>query len=100
MWYTYSMKTSVLRTHLIGFIWLITAIDVWCCQFLTPDMELNPLARIIMVNYGLWTMIGFKVFGTWVATEWLRHLPLYFSVIVAAGMGVLALVLAGVIPVW
>jgi hypothetical protein len=84
---------------LIGFIWLATAIDVWCCQFLTPCQELNPLARMIYVNLGLWEMVGFKVFGTWVATEWLRHLPLYYSVIIATLMGVLMLVLAGIIPV-
>jgi hypothetical protein len=34
-----------------------------------------------------------------VATEWLRHLPLYFSIIIAALMGVLLLVLGGIIPV-
>jgi hypothetical protein len=93
------MKTLIFRTHLIGFIWLATAIDVWCCQWLTPETELNPLARMIYVNLGLWEMVGFKVFGTWVATEWLRHLPLYYSVIIATLMGVLMLVLAGIVPV-
>jgi hypothetical protein len=93
------MKTSIFRTHLIGFIWLATAIDIWCCQFLTPETELNPLARIIYVNLGLWAMMGFKVFGTWVATEWLRYLPTYFSIIIAFLMAVLLLVLAGVIPI-
>lgn len=92
-------KTAIFRTHLIGFIWLMTAIDIWCCQWLTPETELNPLARIIYVNYGIWSMIGLKVFGTWVVTEWLRYLPIYFSLFVAIGMAVLGLVLAGVIPI-
>jgi len=90
---------NIIRTHLIGFIWLVTAADVWCCQWLTADMELNPLARIVMVNFGIWAMVSFKVFGTWIATEWLRHLPLYFSVIIALLMLTLVLVLSGVIPI-
>jgi hypothetical protein len=90
---------NVVRVHLIGWIWLVTACDIWCCQFLTPENELNPLARILMVNFGVWSMVACKVFGTWVVTEWLRHLPLYFSVIIALGMLTLALVLCGVIPI-
>jgi hypothetical protein len=93
------MRTNVIRTHLIGFIWLVTTVDIWCCQFLTPEYELNPLARIIYVNAGLWAMVAAKVFGTWIATEWLRHLPLYISVIISVIMATLLLVLAGIIPV-
>lgn len=83
----------------MAWIWLVTSIDVWCCQFLTPAAELNPLARIIYVNFGIWTMIALKVFGTFLVTEWLRRLPLYYSIIIAIGMGVLLLVLGGVIPI-
>jgi hypothetical protein len=90
---------NIVRIHLIGWIWLVTAGDIWCCQFLTADQELNPLARIIMVNFGLWTMIACKVVGTFIVTEWLRHLPLYFSVIISVVMLALVLVLSGVIPV-
>lgn len=80
---------NTLRTLLIGFIWLATAIDVWCCQFLTVEGELNPLAKLILVHWGVWTLIGLKIVGTWVATEWLRYLPVWYSVTVAAGMAAL-----------
>lgn len=77
----------------------MTAFDIWCCQFLTPEFELNPLARIIYVNFGIWTMVACKVVGTFIVTECLRHLPFYFSVIIALVMLTLTLVLCGVIPV-
>lgn len=84
---------------MIAWIWLVAAFDIWCCQWLAPDAELNPLARIIYVNFDLWTMVSAKVIGTYIATEWLRHLPTYFSVIISAIMLVLVLVLVGAIPV-
>lgn len=92
------MKT-VLRVHLIAWIWLVTAFDIWCCQWLTPDTELNPLARIIYVNFGIWTMVACKVVGTFIVTEWLRHLPFYYTVIISFVMVALVLVLCGVIPI-
>ena len=90
---------NILRVHLIGLIWLITAFDIWCCQVLTVDQEMNPLARIIMANFGVWTMVSCKVVGTFIVTEVLRHLPLYYSIIIAATMVGLVLVLTGVIPI-
>jgi len=92
------MKTY-LRTQLIAWIWLAAAFDIWCCQFLTPETELNPLARIIYVSFGLWTMMACKVVGTFIATEWLRYLPMYYTVIVSLLMLLLVLVLCGVIPI-
>jgi hypothetical protein len=93
------MQIPVVRTHLIGFIWLATAIDVWCCQFLTPEMELNPLAGYILAHWGVWTLVSLKIVGTWVATEWMRYLPLYIPIIVAITMAALLLFLAGVITI-
>jgi len=87
------------RTALITWIWLVTSIDIWCSQWLTLDQEMNPLARMIMASGGIWAMVACKVFGTFVATEWLRRLPTYFSVLVAILGAVLLLILAGVIPV-
>jgi len=88
-----------LRLYLIGFIWLVAAYDIWCSQWLTPSDELNPIARFIMVNFGIWTMVACKVVGTYIATEWLRYLPTYYSIIVAVLMSVLLLILTGVIKI-
>jgi hypothetical protein len=93
------MRSTVVRTHLIGFIWLATAIDVRCCQFLTPEMELNPLAGYILTHWGVWSLVALKIVGAWVATEWMRYLPLYISIIVAITMAALLLFLAGVITI-
>jgi hypothetical protein len=93
------MRTPVLKTHLIGFIWLATAIDIWCCQWLTTGNELNPLAQWILAEHGVWTLISCKVFGTWIATEWLRYLHFAYSVGAAMGMLGVLLILGGVIPV-
>lgn len=84
---------------MIAWIWLVTAIDIWCCQWLTVETELNPIARIIYSNFGIWSMVSCKVLGTYIATEWLRHLPFYFSVILSLVMLLLLLVLLGIIPV-
>jgi len=92
------MKTDVVRTCLIGFIWLATAIDVWCCQWLTPDGELNPLASWILVEYGVWTLVSWKIAGTFVVTEWLRHAHFAYTVFVATLMAAVLLALAGVFP--
>jgi drug/metabolite transporter superfamily protein YnfA len=83
----------------MAWIWLVASFDVWCCQFLTADQELNPLARIIMVQGGVWLMVSCKVFGTFLVTEWLRRLPLYFTIILAIIQLGLVLVLAEVIPI-
>ena len=90
---------GIKRTLLIGFIWFAASIDVWCCQWLTVSGELNPLARWIMAEHGVWALMGLKVFGTFLATEWLRYLPIRYSYAIAVGMFVLLLVLGGVIPV-
>lgn len=87
----FSMSTTKLRTHLIGFIWLATAIDIWCCQWLTVDAELNPIARFIMIQGGVWGLVAAKVVGTWVVTEWLRYLHIGYSVVAA---GIMAATLA------
>lgn len=75
-----------MKPWLIAWIWLVTAYDIYCCGVLTASGELNPIARYILVHYGMWKLLGLKVFGTYLATEWLRHLPTYFSVIIALAM--------------
>jgi len=75
-----------MRTSLIGFIWIATTIDIWCCQWLTPQMELNPLANLILVNFGVWGLVCSKVLGTWIATELLRKLPLFYSYVASGVM--------------
>lgn len=82
------------KVLLISWIWLVTAVDVWCCQFLTPQGELNPLARFIIIHAGLWTLVALKVFGTFLATEMLRHLSLRYAVIIAIGEAALVVILA------
>jgi len=82
-----------IRTALIGFIWFATAVDIYCCKWLID--ELNPIANYIIINWGVFAFIGMKVFCTWVATEWLRHLPLFYSWIIAVGMLLLLFMLAG-----
>jgi len=93
------MRTNIIRTHLLGFIWLATAVDVWCCQFLTVNDELNPLAAFILAQWGVWTLVAVKVVGTWIVTEWLRYLHIGFSILCAVVMAVTLLVLGGIIPV-
>lgn len=83
------------KTALIAWIWLVTALDIWCCQFITtPEYELNPLARFIIVHAGVWTLVAFKVFGTFLATEIMRHLKTYYAVIIAIGEAALVAMLA------
>lgn len=86
-----------MKTTLIGWIWLVTAIDIWCCQWLTVATELNPVARLIMEQAGVWGLLSCKIFGTYLATEWLRYLPLHYTVIVSLLMLTLLLVLGGLI---
>ena len=88
-----------MRTALIGFIWAVTAIDIWCCQWLTPDAEMNPIALWLLVHSGVWTLVAVKVFGTWIVTEWLRHLRFFYTLIVAGVMAMLLMILTGVIPI-
>jgi hypothetical protein len=78
----------------------VTAIDIWCCQWLTVETELNPLARYILSNYDVWTLVSLKVVGTFICTEWLRNLHIYFSIVVSIVMFILILILIGIIPAW
>lgn len=87
--------TPGLKVSLIAWIWLVTAFDIWCCQFLdNPMHELNPLARWVMMEYGLWTMVAAKVIGTFLATEIMRHLKLFYTVVIAVGEAALLCILA------
>ncbi len=79
---------------MIAWIWFVTSVDIWCCQFLEPQFELNPLARWILVSHGVWTLVALKVFGTFLATELLRYLPLIYVVIVALGEATLIYILS------
>jgi hypothetical protein len=87
------------HTLLLGFIWLVAAIDIWCCQWLTVEGELNPMARFILAEWGVWTLVSVKVMGTWVATELLRRLHIGYTAAISALAIVLLLILGGVIPV-
>jgi hypothetical protein len=78
----------------------VTAIDIWCCRWLTVETELNPLARYILSNYDVWTLVSLKVVGTFICTEWLRSLHIYFSIVVSIVMFILILILIGIIPAW
>lgn len=87
----------LVRAICILIIWLVTAYDVYCCQWLTPETELNPVARSLMIEYGVWAMVAFKIIGTYIATEWLRVLPTLFAVLAAALMLLLLGVLTGAV---
>ena len=84
---------------MIGFIWLAVAVDIWCCQWLTADAELNPMVRTILVSHGVWTLVATKVVATFAVTELLRYLRLIYSIGVAGAMLALILILSGAIPV-
>jgi len=86
------------RTVLLTVVAAVAAYDVYCCQWLTPEYELNPLFRLIMVQWGLWVAVGCKVFGTFLALEILHRVSIWYSVLAACGMLVLFLTLIGVIP--
>lgn len=58
----------------LAFIWIVTAYDIWCCQWLTPSGELNPIARLVLIYGGVWTLVSLKVIGTFLVTETLRSL--------------------------
>lgn len=90
---------SLLVIVSILYIWVVTAIDCFCCQWLTPETELNPIAQWILIHYSVWYLIGAKIIGTAIATEFLRSLPVMYSLFLAGGMTVLLGVLSGVIPV-
>jgi hypothetical protein len=51
------------------------------------------------VQHGVWGLVSAKVVGTWIVTEWLRHLHIGYSVAVASVMLATLLVLGGIIPV-
>lgn len=87
-----------MKIFLILFIWVATAIDTFCCQWLTPETELNPIARWVLVNYSVWYLIGAKIVGTAIVTEMLRYLPMVYTVGVSLFMTWLLGVLYGVFP--
>jgi hypothetical protein len=89
---------DLVKNLLITFIWLVTAVDVFCCQWLTPDVELNPMAKWILVNYSVWHLISLKIVGTHIVTMILKYLPIYYSVGVSLFMAWLLGVLSGVFP--
>jgi hypothetical protein len=93
------MRSDLVRSLLIGCIWLVTAIDIWCCQWLTPEIELNPLAAWILVTGDVWTLVAAKIIGTFIATELLRWLHIGYSIAIASTMLLLLLVLSGVVQV-
>lgn len=66
---------------LILFIWFVTAYDVYCLRVL--EHELNPLADLIIKTWGLWAFAGVKIFGTALATEWLRVLKPFYTYVIA-----------------
>ena len=90
---TIPVPKNMIRIGLIAWIWLVTSIDIWCCQFLVPEYEMNPLARFIFVHAGIWTLVALKVFGTFLATEIMRHLSLRYVVIIAIGEAALVAIL-------
>lgn len=77
----------------LAWIWLVTAYDIWCCQWLTLDQELNPQARAIMMMGGVWGLVVCKVMGTFIVTELLRVLHKYFTAAIVSATSVLLLVL-------
>lgn len=56
----------------LAIIWLVTAFDVYCCQWLVEEQ--NPIAACIIANGGLWLFISVKIIGTALATEWMRQI--------------------------
>lgn len=90
---------SLSATVSILFIWFVTAVDCFCCQWLTPETELNPIAQWILIHYSVWYLIGAKIIGTAIATECLRGLHYMYSIALALVMLLLLGVLSGVIPV-
>lgn len=99
---TFAVEVHVekaIRLLLVTWIWGVASYDLYCCQWLMPMDEMNPLARLILVSGGVWLMVAVKVFTMFMMTEWLRYLPLYFTIIIAVVQGVLLLVLTGVIPI-
>jgi hypothetical protein len=75
---------------------LVTAFDVYCCQWLTVEDEVNPMARYIMEEYSVWHLIGLKIVGTFIVTEFLRFLPMTCALGVASFMVWLLGLLTGV----
>ena len=78
-----------------AWIWLVTAYDIWCCQWLTLDQELNPQAQIVWIVFGnsVWAVVVWKVIGTFIVTEILRVLHKYFTVGIMSAMSALMLIL-------
>lgn len=56
----------------LAFIWAVTCYDIYCCQWLLIQLELNPLARWIMQaggDRGVWMLVAARVAGTAITTE-------------------------------
>jgi hypothetical protein len=77
----------------LAVIWTVTALDCWCCQWLTPDLELNPMAGWVLVHYGVWTLVAAKIVGTFVVTEAVRRLHYGYLTFIALFQTGLALFL-------
>lgn len=75
-------QTSLIRFILVAWIWFATCVDIYCCKWLVH--ELNPLANLLF-SYDPWLLVSCKVFGTFLATELLRRLPLWYTIVIAVG---------------
>lgn len=73
-----------LKTLCLGIIWAVVCYDVRCCQYLVdfPQKELNPLAKWIIFEIGVWDFLAVKIAGAVVVTECLRRLKLRYSIAV------------------
>lgn len=76
----------------IGIIWLVTAYDIYCCQWLVDEQ--NPQAAWIIEHCGLWPFISIKIIGTAIATEWLRQLHWGYLALVSVSYLALAIYLS------
>lgn len=71
----------------LAFIWAVTCLDVWCCQWLQVQFELNPLARWIMLaggDGGLWVIVAARIAGTALSVEIARLFcrPVIYSLVI------------------
>ena len=85
IWLCDSRMRKLIQSWLFVFIWAVVAYDIWCCQYLEPSGELNPLAKLIMLQGGVWLLVSLKVFGTFLAVELLRRVSFWYTVGVAVG---------------
>lgn len=78
-----------LHTCLVAWVWFVACVDIWFTIHNAPvmlEVELNPVAAWLIRWGGIETMVAVKVFGTYIATKWLEHLPVGYSMVI----GVLA----------